>query len=149
VLAQILHYLPLWASCLLICYSLTLLLVTQLPELLTPPLRVLLLRIATWLMLFFLLCFGQWLYAICDIVFIWRPGYRSFLQDSTGRSLRQAWLTGLLLGLFGVTDSLGWLGLLFSRIFRHPAVSVGAIVAVLVAIAWGALTAKGSGPAAE
>lgn len=65
-------YILLFASCLALCLGLTLLLVTRIPDLLTPELKVRLLQIAAFFGIAFLLCTrsgssrSRWL-ALCQV----------------------------------------------------------------------------------
>lgn len=145
-------YLPLFASCLALCLGLTLLLITRLPELLTAELKVRLLQIAAFAGIAFLLCTAQWIFAIVLIGFVsgwYGRGYQRWLAEPSRRSLDQASLYLLGGGVFGLVDSLGWLDTIFhalGRLLRHPVLSVGLVVLVLIALVREAI--KKSGEAA-
>lgn len=145
MLLKLAIYIPLWASCLLISFSLTLMLVVWIPELLTPHLRVILLRVSCFAGLFFLLCTRQWIYALVLIGFMFDKYdhlYRRWLEEPTNKSLREAYRWLLLGGCCGVIDALGWSPAVFRplmRVLSHPVLSSGLIVAALVVVCWRAL----------
>ena len=142
MLLKLAIYVPLWASCLLICFGLTLMMVVWIPELLTPHLRVVLLRVSCFAGLFFLLSTGQWIYALVLIGFMFDKfdhSYRRWLDEPTNKSLREAYRWLLLGGCFGVIDALHWLPAVFRpamRVLSHPVLSIGLTVAVLVVVCW-------------
>jgi hypothetical protein len=145
MLLKLAIYVPLWASCLLICFGLTLMLVVRIPELLTPQLRVPLLRVCCYAGLVFLLCTGQWIYALVLIGFMFDKfdhAYRRWLEEPTDKSLREAYRWLLLGGCLGVIEALDLLPAIFRpvmRVLSHPVLSIGLIVAVLAVICWRAV----------
>jgi hypothetical protein len=142
MLLKLAIYVPLWASCLLICLSLTLMLVVRIPELLTPQIRVVLLRVCCYAGLLFLLCTGQWIYALVLIGFMFDKfdhAYRRWLEEPTDKSLREAYLWLLLGGCLGVVEALGRLPAIFRpvmRVLNHPVLSIGLIVAFFAVVCW-------------
>jgi hypothetical protein len=135
-------YAALFVSCLALCLGLTLLLITRLPELLTPELKVRLLQIAAFYGVAFLICTAQWIFALVLIGFVsgWYGGYRRWLAGASRHSLDDASFLLLGGGVFGILDALGWLNRFFGvlgRWFAHPTLSVGLIViALIVAARW-------------
>jgi hypothetical protein len=142
MLLKLAIYVPLWASCLLICFSLTLMLVVRIPELVTPQQRVVLLRTCCYTGLVFLLCTAQWIYAFLLVGFMFDKfdhAYRRWLEEPTDKSLREAYRWLLLGGCLGVIEALDWLPAIFRpvmRVLSHPILSVGLIVAVLAVVCW-------------
>jgi hypothetical protein len=142
MLLKLAIYVPLWASCLLICLSLTLMLVVRIPELPTPQIRVVLLRVCCYAGLLFLLCTGQWIYALVLVGFMFDKfdhTYHRWLEEPTDKSLREAYRWLLLGGCLGVIEALDWLPAIFRpvmRVLSHPVLSIGLIVAVLAVVCW-------------
>ncbi|MDR3763367.1 MAG: hypothetical protein P4M01_04655 [Acidobacteriota bacterium] len=142
-------YLPLFASCVALCLGLTLLLITRLPELLTAELKVRLLQIAAFTGIAFLLCTAQWIFALVLIGFVsgwYGRSYQHWLGETSRRSLDQASAYLLAGGIFGLVDSLGWLDAVFhalGRLLRHPVLSVGLVVLVLIALVREAIKKSG------
>jgi hypothetical protein len=135
VLYTVVSYAPLWASCLAVCLGLTLMMVVRVPELVTPPLRVILVRVSSYAELFFLLCMGQWIYLLLLIALMlgaFGGSFRRWSEEPTGLSLRQAYWALLLAGCLGLADALNWFPV-FLRFLSHPIVSVGLTVLVLAA----------------
>jgi hypothetical protein len=121
MLLKLAVYVPLWASCLLICFSLTLMLVVRIPELLTPQLRVVLLRICCYAGLVFLFCTAQWIYAFLLVGFMFDKfdhAYRRWLEEPTDKSVREAYRWLLLGGCLGVVEALDWLPAIFRPVMR-------------------------------
>ncbi len=149
MLLKLAIYVPLWASCLLMCFSLTLIMVVRIPELLTPHLRVVLLGVSSYAGLFFLLCTGQWIYALVLIGLMFdkfNHSYRRWLEEPSDKSLREAYRWLLLGGCFGVIDALHWIPAVFRPVMRllsHPALSIGLIVTALVVVCWGVANRRG------
>ena len=144
----LLSYLPLFASCLALCLGLTLLLVTRIPELLTPELKIKLLQIAAFFGIAFLLCTAQWIFALVLLGFVsgwYGRSYQRWLAEPSRRSLDEAAFYLLAGGVFGLVDTLGWLDAAFhtlSHLLRHPVLSVGLILLVLLALARSALRTR-------
>lgn len=138
--AALFAYLPLFASCVALCLGMTLLLVTRLPELLTPELKVRLLQIAAFAGIAFLLCTAQWIFVILLIGFVsgwYGESYQRWLAEPSRRSLDLAAFLLLAGGVFGLVDTLGWLDAAphsLGRWLRHPVLSLGLILLVLVAL---------------
>ncbi len=148
MLLKLAIYVPLWASCLLICLGLTLMLVVQFSELLTDHLRIVLLRVCCYAELLFLLCTWQWVYALVLAGFMFDKhdnAFRRWLDDATGKSLRFACGFLILSGCLGVFDALDWFPVILRplvRGLRHPAISVGILLAALATVCWNILTNK-------
>ena len=142
MLLKLASYVPLWASCLLICLGLTLTMVIQLSELLTPQLRVFLLRVCCYAGLFFLLCTQQWIYALVLAGFMFYRHdtlFRTWLEEPTDKSLRFACGCLILAGFLGVLDALDWFPETlrpFVRGLSHPVISIGIILTVLAVFCW-------------
>ncbi len=144
-------YIPLWASCMTICLGATLLLVLRLSKSLTNEMQVLLLRLACYAGLVFLLCTGQWIYAFFLLGFMLDKHdtrFRMWLHEPSEKSLRTAYLLLLLSGCLGLVDALDLYPVLLRPLafgLRYPAVSIGLIVAMLVVFCWsGFVSARGS-----
>lgn len=138
-------YLPLWASCLMICLGSTLMIVVPFSVGITSQSRAALLRVSCYAGLFFLLCTGQWVYALFLIGFIfdrYDHAFQRWLGESGDKPLRSAagWL--ILGGCLGLIDALNWLPVFLrplTHALSHPAITVGTMIAVLVAFSWSAI----------
>ncbi len=153
MISTLLIYIPLWASCLLICFGLTLMMVIRLmPELLTPEVRIKLLLMSCYAGLFFLLCTLQWIYALALVAFMFDKfggSFRRWLEEPTDKSLRSAcgWL--LVGGILGVFESLDWFGKLLhplGKVLSHPVISIGLTLGVLIVLCWSMLAGSKNKP---
>jgi hypothetical protein len=154
MMPSLLAYTALFVSCLALCLGLTLLLITRLPELLTPELKVRLLQIAAFYGIAFLICTAQWIFALLLIGFVsgWYGVYRRWIAEPSRLSLDEASFLLIGGGVFGILDALGWLNRFFGvtgRWLSHPTLSVGLIVIVMILAAKTALRAKSASNASE
>jgi hypothetical protein len=138
MIPSLLAYAALFVSCLALCLGLTLLLITRLPDLLTPEVKVRLLQIAAFYGIGFLICTGQWIFALLLIGFVWIGGsYRRWLAEPSRRSLDEASLLLLGGGVCGILDATGWTDRPFGLLgcwLSHPTLSVGLIVLLLIVL---------------
>ncbi len=134
-------YIPLWTSCLLASLGLTLMLVAAFSEALTAKSRAVLVGVSYFAGLLFLICYGQWIYAVCAIGFIYGGGYRRWVNDPTDRRLRISAWSLLWCGTLGLVDYFHWFSIVLGPL-RHPVISAGVFVAALAVVVWGALRGR-------